>query len=103
MMFVSAEGLGGIRIDRGVQNRARRIRRTGFARKGKSLAFCAMQDGKSAESFARSIALRSPCFAQAQGIRPWTPVERMRSTQGRIHGGPGNAYPSGRYGRALPS
>jgi hypothetical protein len=30
-----------------------------------------------------SIALRSPCFAQALGIRSWTPVERMRSTHGR--------------------
>ena len=29
-----------------------------------------------------SIALRSPCCAQAQGIRPCTPVRRMRLTHG---------------------
>jgi hypothetical protein len=30
----------------------------------------------------KSIALRIPCFAQAQGVHPWPPVERMRSTPG---------------------
>jgi hypothetical protein len=29
-----------------------------------------------------AIALRIPCFAQAQGNLPWLPVERMRSTRG---------------------
>jgi hypothetical protein len=29
-----------------------------------------------------AIALRIPCFAQAQGNHPWLPVERMRSTHG---------------------
>jgi hypothetical protein len=29
-----------------------------------------------------AIALCSPCFAQAQGDYPWSPVERMRSTRG---------------------
>jgi hypothetical protein len=29
-----------------------------------------------------SIALRSPCFAQALGDRPWSPVRRMRRTLG---------------------
>jgi hypothetical protein len=37
-------------------------------------------------SFVRSIALRSPCSVQALGGHPWPPVERMRSTHGRIHG-----------------
>ena len=45
------------------------------------------------ESFARSIALCSPCSAQAQGDHSWSPVERMRSTHGRIHGVPKNAVP----------
>jgi len=49
--------------------------------------------GKSAESFARSIALRIPCSAQALGVHPWPPVERMRSTHGRIHGGPEYDFP----------
>ena len=31
---------------------------------------------------------RSPCFAQAQGDRTWSSVERMRSTHGRIYGSP---------------
>jgi hypothetical protein len=63
---------------------------SGICHDGKSPAFCALQDRKSTESFAHSIALCSPCFAQTQGIRPWTPVERMRSTHGRIHGDPDN-------------
>jgi hypothetical protein len=59
---------------------------------GKPPAFCAMQDRRSAESFCRSIALRYPCSAQALGVHPWPPVERMRSTQGRIHAVPRNGY-----------
>jgi hypothetical protein len=49
-----------------------------------------MHDRKSPESSPRSIALRSTCFAQAQGIHPCMPVERMRSTQGWIYHGPEN-------------
>jgi hypothetical protein len=88
---------------------------------GKSQAFCALHDRKSAESFARSIALRSirrfaphsslklgaalqaffdaarrsPCSAQALGDHPWSPVERMRSTHGWIHGDPKSTWGSG--------
>ena len=36
-----------------------------------------------------SIALRSPCFAQARGGRRWPPVERMRSN----HSGCGQKFP----------
>ena len=36
----------------------------------------------------KSIALRSPCFAQAQGVHPWPPVRRMRLT----HGGCGRTF-----------
>jgi hypothetical protein len=53
----------------------------------KSLAFRAKQDCESAESFCRSIGLRTPYTAQTLGSHPWLPVERMRSTQGRIYGG----------------
>jgi hypothetical protein len=59
---------------------------SGICQDGKSLAFWVMHDCKSPESFARSIALRDPCSAQAQGLHRCAPVERMRSTQGRIHG-----------------
>jgi len=46
--------------------------------------------GKNSESFSRSIVLCYPCSAQALGDRPWLPVERMRSTHGRIQSGPEN-------------
>jgi hypothetical protein len=59
-----------------------------LTRNGKSLAFCVKQDSENAESFARSIALCCPCFAQARGDHPWSPVERMRSTHGWLHGVP---------------
>jgi hypothetical protein len=62
-------GLDSKGISRGVKNRARRMRRAGFAQDGKSPAFRAKQDSGSAESFSRSL-------------------------QGRIHGGPGNAFRS---------
>jgi hypothetical protein len=39
-----------------------------------------------------------PCFAQAQGVLPWPPVERMRSTHGRIHRGPGDKWRFTLYG-----
>jgi hypothetical protein len=63
---------------------------SGICHDGKSPAFCALQDCKSAESFSRSIALCCPCFAQALGDHPGSPVERMRSTHGRIYSGPEN-------------
>jgi hypothetical protein len=66
---------------------------SGICHDGKSPAFRAKQDRESAESFSRSIALRS-CFAQAQGRHPGPPVERMRSTQGRIYSGPETARPA---------
>jgi hypothetical protein len=59
---------------------------------GKPPAFCAMQDRKSAESFCRSIALCCPCSPQALGGHPSPPVERMRSTQGRIYAVPRIGY-----------
>ena len=46
----------------------------------------------------KAIALRCPCFAQAQGDRTWSPVERIRSTPGGceknvpVFHAPSNAY-----------
>jgi hypothetical protein len=57
---------------------------SGICHDGKSPAFCALHDSKSAESFVRSISLRYPCSAQALGNHPWSPAERMRSAHGRI-------------------
>jgi len=87
--------------------------RAGFAIDGKPPAFCAVQDRKKRRKFCPqhcamlsmlraspgwplscAILLRSspgwPSMATrvTHALRPWSPVERMRSTHGRIHAGP---------------
>jgi hypothetical protein len=62
---------------------------TGFLRDARS---------QKRRKFARSIALCYPCSAQAQGNHPWLPVERMRSTHGRICSGPENKCAPRLYG-----
>jgi hypothetical protein len=56
-------------IDRGVKNMGETYTSSGICHDGKSPAFWAKHDSESAERFARSIALRNPCSAQARGIR----------------------------------
>jgi hypothetical protein len=75
-------------VVRGVQNTGSSHATSGICQDGKSLAFRGKHDSESPKSFARSIAL---CFhaSRKPGVTiPWLPVERMRSTQGRLHGGP---------------
>jgi hypothetical protein len=73
-------------VVRGVKNTGETYTSSGICQDGKTPAFCALRDRNSAESFSRSIALCCPCFAQALGDHSWSPVERMRSTHGRVYG-----------------
>src|SRR5271170_3930444 len=88
-----AQGCGASRHSRGRANPGLiACDERGLPGTGKPPAFCATQESESTERFALRIALRSPCSAQARGVLPCTPVERMRSTQGRIYSGPESVY-----------
>ena len=88
--LLSRSGSGAPNLLRGVQNKGETYTSSGICQERQITGFLRDARSQKRRKFCPQHFASLSCSAQALGNHPWPPVERMRSTHGRIYGVPEN-------------